>query len=49
MKDITLLVVEDDSTRHEILCLNLSKEGYRIQEAADGAATLEFIERTLLI
>lgn len=41
MKEITLLVVEDDGTLRDILCLNLRKEGYRVLEAADGGAALE--------
>jgi two-component system, OmpR family, response regulator len=41
MKEITLLVVEDDNTLREVLSYNLRKEGYNILEAADGAKALE--------
>ena len=41
MKEITLLVVEDDNTLREVLSYNLRKEGYSVLEAADGGKAIE--------
>ena len=41
MKEITLLVVEDDNTLREVLSYNFRKEGYNVLEAADGAKAME--------
>ncbi len=41
MPQKTVLVVEDDRTLLEVLRYNLSREGYRVLTAADGAAGLE--------
>ena len=41
MKEITLLVVEDDNTLLEVLSYNLRKEGYNVLEAADGGRAIE--------
>ena len=37
----TILVVEDDAETRAVLARELGSRGYRIQEAADGAAALE--------
>ncbi len=41
MAEISILVVEDDNTLREVLIYNLSKEGYRVLEAADGRQAVE--------
>jgi len=41
VKEITILVVEDDNTLREVLSYNLRKEDYIVLEAADGAKALE--------
>ena len=43
MKEITLLVVEDDNTLREVLSYNLRKEGYNVLEASDGGKAIELV------
>jgi len=45
MAEDKILIVEDDNTLREILAYNLSKEGYRILEAADGRQALEMYRK----
>ena len=42
MEQRTVLVIDDEQPIVEILKFNLSKEGYSVLEAFDGAAGLEF-------
>ena len=41
IKEITILLVEDDNTLREVLSYDLQKEGYIVLEAADGAKALQ--------
>jgi signal transduction histidine kinase/DNA-binding response OmpR family regulator len=43
---LTVLVVDDDPTVHDLLSATLSKEGYRILHARDGAEALEILRKT---
>jgi CheY-like chemotaxis protein len=43
---LTVLVVDDDPTVHDLLSSALSKEGYRILHARDGAEALEILRKT---
>jgi phosphate regulon transcriptional regulator PhoB len=40
-----ILIVEDEADIRELLRYNLAQEGYAVEEAQDGAAALERIER----
>jgi two-component system, OmpR family, alkaline phosphatase synthesis response regulator PhoP len=40
-----ILVVEDEGDIRELLCYSLSKEGYAVEEAADGAEALDRVIR----
>lgn len=39
-----VLVVEDEPDQQELLCYNLSREGYRVATAADGRSAMEAVE-----
>lgn len=43
---MTVLVVDDDPTVHEVLQATLGKEGYRIIHAADGAEALDMMRKS---
>ena len=43
---ITVLVVDDDPVVHEILSSTLSREGYKLLHATDGAEALELMRRS---
>jgi len=43
---LTVLVVDDDPTVHDLLSATLAKEGYRILHARDGAEALEILRKT---
>jgi signal transduction histidine kinase/CheY-like chemotaxis protein len=43
---ITVLVVDDDPSVHDLLSATLAKEGYRILHARDGAEALEILRKT---
>lgn len=40
MKDKTVLIVDDEQNIRELLALYLTKEGFKVEEAADGAQAL---------
>lgn len=42
----TILVVDDDATMREVLCVHLEDEGYRLLKAEDGPSALETARRT---
>lgn len=45
MKTVTkILIVDDDDNIRELLCVLLSKEGFSIEEAADGEEALSILE-----
>jgi DNA-binding response OmpR family regulator len=41
LSDKTILVVEDDNTLQSMLAYNLTKEGYRVEQAFDGLEGIE--------
>ena len=43
---LTVLVVDDDPTVHELLSPSLVKEGYRVLQARDGAEALAVMRKT---
>ena len=43
---LTVLVVDDDPTVHDLLSATLGKEGYRLLHARDGAEALEILRKT---
>lgn len=43
----TILLVEDDATTREMLCLALEAEGWQVVEAADGVTALQHIAQKL--
>ncbi len=43
---LTVLVVDDDPTVHEVLTATLSKRGYRVMHARDGAEALDIVRKT---
>ncbi|MBI2832788.1 MAG: response regulator transcription factor [Chloroflexi bacterium] len=45
MKERTVLIVEDDRTLSDVLKYNLTREGYRVVNAFDGAQALELARR----
>jgi DNA-binding response OmpR family regulator len=45
MKEISILVVDDEETIREVVTRYLEKEGYRVLEAADGYEALDAIKR----
>lgn len=42
----TILVVDDDPTMQDVLCVHLEDEGYRILRADDGPSALDLVRRT---
>ncbi|MGE0563508.1 MAG: response regulator [Pseudolabrys sp.] len=44
--DITVLVVDDDPTVHEVLSATLAREGYRLMHAHDGAEALTMMRKS---
>ncbi|ADC49301.1 two component transcriptional regulator, winged helix family [Alkalihalophilus pseudofirmus OF4] len=47
MKEIRILIVEDEAPMRELLQLYLRKEGYVVDEAITGIEALEKVEKTL--
>ncbi len=43
---MTVLVVDDDPTVHEVLVATLGKEGYRLTHAADGAEAIAMMRKS---
>jgi CheY-like chemotaxis protein len=43
---LTVLVVDDDPTVHEVLSATLAKRGYRVMHARDGAEALDIVRKT---
>ena len=43
---LTVLVVDDDPTVHDVLAATLAKEGYRVLHARDGAEALDILRKT---
>jgi signal transduction histidine kinase/DNA-binding response OmpR family regulator len=43
---LTVLVVDDDPTVHEVLSATLAKRGYRVLHARDGAEALDIVRNT---
>jgi signal transduction histidine kinase/DNA-binding response OmpR family regulator len=43
---LTVLVVDDDPTVHDLLAATLAKEGYRVLHARDGADALDILRKT---
>ena len=43
---LTVLVVDDDPTTHDMLTTTLAKEGYRLLHARDGAQALDILRKT---
>ena len=43
---LTVLVVDDDPTVHDLLAATLAKEGYRVLHARDGAEALDILRKT---
>jgi CheY-like chemotaxis protein len=43
---LTVLVVDDDPTTHDMLTATLAKEGYRLLHARDGAQALDILRKT---
>jgi PAS domain S-box-containing protein len=43
---LTVLVVDDDPTTHDVLAATLSREGYRLLHARDGAEALDILRRS---
>jgi CheY-like chemotaxis protein len=43
---LTVLVVDDDPTVHEVLSATLAKRGYRVIHARDGAEALDIVRKT---
>jgi len=47
MKDIKIVVVEDEADIREVIDHNLSREGYMVDSAADGESGLELVKKKL--
>jgi CheY-like chemotaxis protein len=43
---LTVLVVDDDPTVHDVLSATLTREGYRVLHARDGAEALEILRKS---
>jgi len=43
---LTVLVVDDDPTMHDVLTSTLSREGYRLLHARDGRAALDILRKS---
>ena len=43
---LTVLVVDDDPTVHDLLAATLAKEGHRVLHARDGAEALDILRKT---
>jgi signal transduction histidine kinase/CheY-like chemotaxis protein len=43
---LTVLIVDDDPTTHDMLTATLAKEGYRLLHARDGAQALDILRRS---
>jgi len=47
MREVSILVVEDEPSIAEVVCLYLKRAGYRVSLARDGQAALELMEHQM--
>ncbi len=40
----SVLVIDDEKIFRDILCLNLAKQGYKVESAANGQRAIEFLK-----
>ncbi len=46
MKNLTILIVEDEPVTRDMIALKLTKEGYTVESAPSGVEAIEIISRT---